>query len=151
MLDVVEWIIWMIPTNSWCMLMFFLLLPTFDPSCWQRLEWSYWLLIPWSSLSSSYIIINNDKYLADMWMFIPHLRTSSFLSPPAPGVKRARPARWMIEARVDRGHSALSRQARHHQAGLAKDAEQPKKQKARRGWKWLARMKDWKIDVINIY
>ena len=88
------------------------------------------------------------QYLADMWMFIPHLRTSSFLSPPAPGVKRARPARWMIEARVDRGHSALSRQARHHQAGLAKDAEQPKKQKARRGWKWLARMKDWKIELM---
>lgn len=32
----------MIPTNSWCMLMFFFLLSTFDPSCWQRLEWSYW-------------------------------------------------------------------------------------------------------------
>lgn len=42
MLDVVEWIIRMISTNSWCILMFFLLLPTFDPSCWQRLEWSYW-------------------------------------------------------------------------------------------------------------
>eukprot|EP00434_Breviolum_minutum_P044874 symbB.v1.2.040133.t1/scaffold7016.1/size13829/2 len=51
------------------------------------------------------------------------------------GVKRARPARWMIEARVDRGHSALSRQARHHQAGLAKDAEQPKKQKAAKDWR----------------